>query len=83
MKLIFSYDKKKVYGISQISIVIMFQKEKGGGTANVFPTAIWRNILYLKKNLKNPILFMLDMIFSLSDHSVETRKFPSTFFKYW
>lgn len=59
----FSYDKKKVQisqiiiVISQISIVNMFQKEKGGNTAvwhmrNAFPTAIWRKILYETNILK-------------------------------
>lgn len=48
-----------------------------------FPQLSAETFCNKKKHLKNPILFMLDMIFTLSDHSVETRKFPSTFFKYW
>lgn len=89
MKPIFSYNKNKVFDISHIDRVFMFQKEKGVGvvvwpTRSILPMAIWGKYLVLNQNtFFFPILFTLDILLSLSDHSVEIRIFPFTFLKYW
>lgn len=90
MKPIFSYNKNKVFDISHIGRLFMFQQEKGVGvvvwpTRSVLPMPIWGKYLVLNQNtyICFPISFTLDILLSLSDHSVEIRIFPFTFFKYW